>query len=151
MDFWITQSGLIELIKYIWVSLPLFLIIFYTTTWRYIKDHIKKNEKISNLTDFFHKEFRKENNIALSIFLWSKLISIATIIWYSMVFNIVWVILFSVLWYWIQVLTVKLFEKSLWIDNLYEEIIEEQNIPTAIMYATLIISVSGLIWSAMID
>lgn len=150
---WIEKTGLIETAKYLGLVIPLFLFMFYVSSIVFLQNYLwklnKKNTPNLNLTWLLKKEIIDENNISFSIFLWSRMISISIIISYALVLNFVWVIIFSILWYFIQLISIKIFEKLLNID-LINVLIEKQNIPVSILYWFLVISLSTLIWVCLI-
>lgn len=146
---WINEYWLKQIALYLFISLPLLIAIFYFSTILEINKYIKKLKNGWGILELIQKELLKENNISLSIFLGSKFLAIAIIISHAMVFNIVWVILFSIVAYLFQILTVYIFEKLMWVKSLTAHILEEQNIWTAILYWFLVVWVSMLIWTSL--
>lgn len=147
----IDKSWVIEIIKYLIISIPLFLWIFYLTTIQELKKYLSStNTKDAGILKLIQKELLEDNNIALSIFLWSKLVALSIIISSAMVFNLLWVIIFTFIWYLIQVISVMLFEKTIWIDNLFSHTIEKQSIAISVLYGFLVIALSMLIWTTLI-
>lgn len=146
---WVNEYWLRQIALYLFISLPLLITIFYFSTILELTKYIKKSKDNLSIIELIQKELLKENNIALSIFLGSKFLAIGIIISHAMVFNIVWVILFSVIAYLFQVLTVYIFEKVMWIKWLTAHILEEQNIWTAILYWFLVVGLSMLIWTSL--
>lgn len=146
---WVDTKSLVIIIKYLLVALPTFVIIFLFT----IKQgfwFIAKDQWFNNVKDLISKELLEDNNKALSIFLWSRAISIAFIVSYATALNLLWIILFSILAYVLQELTVLFLEKSLKITNLELNIIEKQQTTIAIFYWGLVIALSSLIGSILI-
>lgn len=146
---WVDSKSLVLICKYLLVALPTFVIIFLFT----IKQgfwFIAKEQWFQNVNELIAKELLEDNNKALSIFLWARAISIAFIISYAVAFNLLWIILFSILAYVLQEITVLFLEKSLKITNLELNIIEKQQTTVAILYWGLVIALSSLIGSILI-
>jgi hypothetical protein len=116
----------------------------YQPLQAYIRHH-----QIVSFQSFFAKEFYADHNIALSIFLGAKILASAIIISHAMVFTITGVIVFSFLGYILQELVIKLFEYGMGTKSFVSEIVEQQNMPIAIMYACVCLSVALLIGGVM--
>jgi len=144
---WIDKSGITELVKYAFVAIPLVIAIFYFSTINELKK-VLLTTSAKSVPELIKKEFEQDQNIALAIFLAAKFIAITTIVSFSMVMNLVGVILFSVLGYIIQILSVSLVEKMLSLNEpLVKYVIDKQNVPVVILYAGLVIGMSSLIGS----
>ena len=128
----IDKTGFVAMVQYLFVALPIFASIFYASTINSLKKHCKTDKNVSTL---LRRELFEDKNLALSIVLAGKLISIAMIVSTAMVFNLIGLVIFAVLAYLIQFFTVKGFELFLNIKDFMESTIEEQNIPAAVLYA----------------
>jgi len=148
-NLWIDKMGLYSIFIYMAVSLPLAIIMLYVSIYKPSIDYIKKN-KIKSIQKLFTREFYQEKNTALPIFIWSRIVSISIIISNAMVFNIFGVVIFSVFWYLLQELVVKIFQKIFWIDDMIKDILDNQNLQISIFYAFVSIGLSILIWAVMI-
>lgn len=143
----IDKTGFASLIQYAVFALPLAVGIFYFSTVIELKK-VLKTTGLPNVPALIKKEFEVDNNLALAIFLAAKFIAITTIVSFSMILNPIGVILFALVGYAIQQITVSIVEKMLNLDLPLEQyIIEKQNVPVVVLYSGLVIGLSGLIGS----
>lgn len=146
---WIDTKSLLVIAKYLLVALPTFVIILMLTTFKWFS-FIAKEQWFKNVKELISKELLEDNNKALAIFLAARAVSIAFIISYATAFNLLWIVIFSVLAYLLQEVVVFIIERLLNISNLELNIIEKQQTTIAIFYAWLAISLSSLIGSIFI-
>ena len=146
---WIDTKSLLVIAKYLLVALPTFVIILMLTTLKWFS-FIAKEQWFKNVKELISKELLEDNNKALAIFLAARAVSIAFIISYATAFNLLWIVIFSVLAYLLQEVVVFIIERLLNISNLELNIIEKQQTTIAIFYAWLAISLSSLIGSIFI-
>lgn len=146
---WIDTKSLLVIAKYLLVALPTFVIILMLTTLKWFS-FIAKEQWFRNVKELISKELLEDNNKALAIFLAARAVSIAFIISYATAFNLLWIVIFSVLAYLLQEVVVFIIERLLNISNLELNIIEKQQTTIAIFYAWLAISLSSLIGSIFI-
>lgn len=143
----IDKSGFISLVQYAFLALPLAVGVFYVSTVVELKK-VLNTTGLPNVPALIKKEFEEDNNLALAIFLAAKFIAITTIVSFSMILNLAGVILFALVGYGIQQITVTIVEKMLNLNLPLEQyIIEKQNVPVVVLYAGLVIGLSGLIGS----
>jgi len=142
-------SGASQILQYLLVAIPLTMVMFYVTTVMEFRKLLISHNK-GSVAELIKKEFEEDNNLALSIFLGAKFIAITTIISFAMVFNLLGVVLFTLVGYAIQVLSVIFIEKLFGIEDLEDYILVKQNMPMVIFYSGLVIGLSALIGSLYI-
>lgn len=140
-------TTIIEILKFIWISIPLFITIsIIWLCWIY---KIAKKEKLS-IKKYLKKELIDDKNTALAIYMGSIIFAVWVIISHTMALWIFGMLSFSFIWLWIQTLIMKLFEKTFWFNNFISYISDVQNTQIATLYAFIVITTSYLIGSAML-
>lgn len=150
---WIDLWGLKALLSYLFIWIPLLFFIAYWSVFLKLNNYVKKqNWKtwVQGVTELLKKEFFVDKNNALAIFISARFLSASTIIASAMIFNLVWTIIFAILGFIIQEISVKILEKALSLKSLTDNIIEEQNMAVSLLYLWVVLSLSVIVGTTML-
>jgi len=138
---------ILSILTYTGISLITFIIFICLITIEF--SWTAKKQKLS-VAELLKKELINDNNLSLSIYVWWKLLAFWIIIAHTMALWYWYITIASILAYIIQIITIFIIWKLLIWENLTNFILEKQNVPVAILYSSIIISLSTIIWSVML-